>query len=361
MTHHYPDLTLPYERHYLGLYQGQVKDSFFELPQANEAAKTWLWIDEIVNNNDELLQGIHSPHEYSGYDLHVRKQPVITKFTHHDHIIIPDLDCEMDGEQTLSMIIYPDFIWTRRSQHIKGIDELLNTDAFKERARQHQTTAYVFVGILRVMLEGLNAQLLRNEHQTYALEDLFLQRKEGKRPRFEQKNELKDDPLKEFAHLPNAKKLVELRIHIAWLRKQFDAFERLTNALLDPTQGAFHQIQPNILQQEAMPYFQHLADQVQRALTKIQHLRDIHFSLEQLLSAQQAEKTNQTLLRLTWVSVIFLPAVVIAGVFGMNVSLFTDPRHLWTTDSQIAFALLLAAITISSAMYFLQQKKYKNS
>ncbi|HNC03584.1 MAG TPA: hypothetical protein PLY05_09565, partial [Agitococcus sp.] len=76
MTHHYPDLTLPYERHYLGLYQGQVKDSFFELPQANEAAKTWLWIDEIVNNNDELLQGIHSPHEYSGYDLHVRKQPV---------------------------------------------------------------------------------------------------------------------------------------------------------------------------------------------------------------------------------------------------------------------------------------------
>ena len=46
----------------------------------------------------------------------------------------------------------------------------------------------------------------------------------------------------------NAKKLVELRIHIAWLRKQFDAFERLTNALLDPTQGAFHQIQPNILQ-----------------------------------------------------------------------------------------------------------------
>ena len=170
-----------------------------------------------------------------------------------------------------------------------------------------------------------------------------------------------DDPLKEFAHLPKAKKLVELRIHIAWLRKQFDAFERLTNALLDPTQGAFHQIQPNILQQEALPYFQHLADQVQRALTKIQHLRDIHFSLEQLLSAQQAEKTNQTLLRLTWVSVIFLPAVVIAGVFGMNVALFTDPRHVWTTDSQIAFALLLAAITISSAMYFLQQKKYKNS
>ena len=118
MTHHYPDLSLPYERHYLGQYQGQTK-IVFELPSSNQQGKTWLWIDEVVNNNDELLQGIHSPHEYSGYDLHVRKQPVITKFTHHDHIIIPDLDCEMDGEQTLSMIVYPDFIWTRRSQRLK--------------------------------------------------------------------------------------------------------------------------------------------------------------------------------------------------------------------------------------------------
>jgi hypothetical protein len=37
----------------------------------------------------------------------------------------------------------------------------------------HKTTAYVFVGILRVMLNSLNQQLLRNERQTYALEDIF--------------------------------------------------------------------------------------------------------------------------------------------------------------------------------------------
>lgn len=356
MTHRYPDLTLPYERRYLGLYQGQAKDCFFELPTPNDTAKTWLWIDEKVNNNNELLEDFHSPHEYSGYDLHVRKQPVITKFTHHDHIIIPDLDCETEGEQTLSIIVYPDLIWTRRSQHIKGIDELFASTDFKARAHQHQTTAYIFVGILRVMLEGLNTQLLRNEHRTYALEDLFLQRKDRKKT-----PQTLDDTLKEMAHLPNAKKLVELRIHIAWLRKQFEAFERLTNALLDPTQGAFHHIQPNILQQEALPYFQHLADQVHRASTKIQHLRDIHFSLEQLLAAQQAERTNQTLLKLTWVSMIFLPTVVIAGIFGMNISIFTDPRHVWGSDSKLAFGLLIGAVMVGSIAYVLQQKRYHKS
>jgi Mg2+ and Co2+ transporter CorA len=158
-----------------------------------------------------------------------------------------------------------------------------------------------------------------------------LQRKQGHRPSFETSAPIiraiaVDDPLADLCpSMPNAKKMAELRIHVAWLRKQFDAFERVAATLLDPTQGAFHQLQRDLLQQEALPYFQHLADQIQRALTKIQHLRDIHLSLEQWLAAQQAEKTNQTLLRLTWVSVIFLPAVVIAGIFGMNVSLFTDP------------------------------------
>jgi Mg2+ and Co2+ transporter CorA len=319
-------------------------EQFFELPLEKFAQDDWLWIDEVVPHA-ELLAGVHSPHEYSGYDLHVRKQPVMAQFVHHDHLIIPDLDCETEGEQTISLIVYPDFIWTRRSQAIKGFDGLLDSTDFKTHAIQHKTTAYVFVGILRVMLNSLNQQLLRNERQTYALEDTFLQRKQGHRPSFETSHPKSepavDDPLANLMHLSNAKKLAELRIHVAWLRKQFDAFERVAATLLDPTQGSFHQLQRDLLQQEAMPYFQHLADQIQRALTKIQHLRDIHLSLEQWLASQQVEKTNQTLLRLTWVSVIFLPAVVIAGIFGMNVSLFTDPHHIWSADSQIAFALLI--------------------
>lgn len=363
--HHYPDLTAPHIWRFLGSKAGHLSDDFFQpdVLNANHAGKkSWLWIDELIPSNEAILQGIHSPHEYSGYDLHVRKQPVITKFTDHDHLIIPDLDTEMSGDQTVSIILYTDLIWTRRSEKIAGLDGLLNSAEFQERALSHTTAVYAFTGILRVMLESLNQQLLRNERQTYAIEDLFLQRERGDRPDFEKnlqdsKNNETLSPLAELSHLSDSRKLVELRIHIAWLRKQFDAFERVVNALFDPTQGAFHQAHGTALEDEVQPYFQHLSDQIKRALTKVEHLRDIHQSLDQLLVAEQAERTNQTLLRLTWVSVIFLPAVVIAGIFGMNISLFSDPNHVFGVDSEIAFGTLLLAVSIAVMFYRYESRR----
>ena len=46
-----------------------------------EGNRSWLWVDETIPDSSTILKDAHSPHEYSGYDLHVRKQPVITKFT----------------------------------------------------------------------------------------------------------------------------------------------------------------------------------------------------------------------------------------------------------------------------------------
>jgi len=359
LQHHYPDLTATHTWRFLGSKVGQLSEEFFQpdVLNANHAGKkSWLWIDELVPSAEAILEGVHSPHEYSGYDLHVRKQPVITKFTNHDHLIIPDLDAEVAGDQTVSIIVYTDFIWTRRSDKIAGLDDLLDSVEFKERILTHETAAYAFTGILRVMLDSLNQQLLLNERQTYAIEDLFLQRERGDRPDFEKnmqdgKTSENLNPLAELSQFSDSRKLVELRIHIAWLRKQFDAFERVVDALFDPTQGAFHQAHGTALEDEVQPYFQHLADQIKRALTKVEHLRDIHQSLDQLLVAEQAERTNQTLLRLTWVSVIFLPAVVIAGIFGMNISLFSDPKHVFGVDSAMAFSALVLAVSVAVMFY----------
>ncbi len=364
LQHHYPDLIATHTWRFLGSKAGQLSEEFFQpdvLNTQNTGRKSWLWIDELVPSNEAILQGVHSPHEYSGYDLHVRKQPVITKFTNHDHLIIPDLDAEVAGDQTVSIIVYTDFIWTRRSDKIKGLDDLLDSVEFKERVLTHETAAYAFTGILRVMLDSLNQQLLLNERQTYAMEDLFLQRERGDRPDFEKnmqdgKTSENLNPLAELSDFSDSRKLVELRIHIAWIRKQFDAFERVVNALFDPAQGAFHQAHGTALEDEVQPYFQHLSDQIKRALSKVEHLRDIHQSLDQLLVAEQAERTNQTLLRLTWVSVIFLPAVVIAGIFGMNISLFSDPRHIFGVDSGIAFGSLVFAVSIAVMFYRLERR-----
>jgi hypothetical protein len=74
--------------------------------------RSWIWVDELVHGDSDILTDAHSPHEYSGYDLHVRKQPVLTTFATHDHLIIPDLDVEADGDQTVSIIVHTDMIWT---------------------------------------------------------------------------------------------------------------------------------------------------------------------------------------------------------------------------------------------------------
>ena len=87
LKHHYPDLTVAHTWRFLGSKAGQLSEEFFQpdVLNANHAEKkSWLWIDELVPSAEAILQGVHSPHEYSGYDLHVRKQPVITKFTNHD-------------------------------------------------------------------------------------------------------------------------------------------------------------------------------------------------------------------------------------------------------------------------------------
>lgn len=372
MTRHYPDLSLPNIRRCIGLRDGQlVREAFHpeEINRNGSGKRAWLWIDEKIPDagpdQSLLLEGAHSPHEYSGYDLHVRKQPVITKFADHDHLIIPDLDAVTPGDQSVSMIVYTDFIWTRHSEPIAGLDALFSSEEFAERAVQHDTSVYAFIGILRVMLDTLNQQLLRNERQTYAMEDLFLQRERGSRPDFEREprptgGAVPADPLEELRHLPESRQLVELRIHVAWLRKQFDAFERVSSALFDPVQGAFHQAGGAALVAEAQPYFQHLQDQIIRALAKIEHLRDLHISLDQLLVAEQAEKMNRTLLRLSWISIIFMPAVVIAGIFGMNISLFNDPHHVFGEDSEIATGTMFFAMSCAWLFYRHESRKQDN-
>ncbi len=377
MPRHFPDVSLPHVWRCLGMKDGKPVREFFrpdEYTLDGEGNRSWLWVDETIPDSSTILKDAHSPHEYSGYDLHVRKQPVITKFTNHDHLIIPDLDAETPGDQAVSIIVYTDFIWTRHSGNISGLDALFQSDEFLDRASQHGTAVYAFIGILRVMLDSLNRELLRNERQTYAMEDLFLQRERGSRPDFEREGNLVSgdsptdmayrdsltDPLAELRHLPESRQLVELRINIAWHRKQFDAFERVVSALFDPVQGAFHRSGCAVLVDEVQPYFQHLLDQIKRSLAKVEHLRDLHVSLDQLLVAEQAERMNLTLLRLSWISIIFMPIGVIAGFFGMNISLFNDPNHTFGEDSWVAIMVIGFSVMIAWHFYQIDNLRHND-
>ncbi len=352
----YPDTSLPGRIwNIVGSRFGEPTREFFNpddlhRPDGSKRERSWLWVDEQIDDSSaNILTDAHSPHEYSGYELHVRKQPVITTFETHDHLIIPDLDVETEGDQTVSIIVHTDFIWTRRSQQIDGFDRLLQSAELWKRGPVHDTAVYAFVGILRVLLEGLDHQLMFRERQTYAIEELFL----GSTSVAERGGD--NDPLDGFRDLPRSSMLVKLRIGVAGLRKQYDAFERVVNDLFDPAHGAFRREDAPVLEPEASPYFQHLSEQIKRALNKIRHLSDIHATLDQLLASHEAEKTNATLLRLTWISFVFLPIGFIASLWGMNISLFQG-RHILGDDSLVALASLMVAF-LTANLFVLQARR----
>src|SRR5436305_10679028 len=96
--HDYPDFTAPGRRwKVIGSRRGKLTNEYF-LPEeednlnAGPPKSSWVWVDELLltlegGEPPEILIDAHGRHEYSGYDLHVRKQPVVTAFSRHDHII----------------------------------------------------------------------------------------------------------------------------------------------------------------------------------------------------------------------------------------------------------------------------------
>src|SRR4051794_28241498 len=186
MEHHdYPDFNAP-DRQWsvIGSRRGIMTNEYFrpdEVPadERGPRARSWVWVDELLLPAEgaaaaEILADAHGPHEYSGYDLHVRKQPVLTAFSRHDHLIIPDLDLDTAGEQTGSVILGTHFMWTRRNQHIAGFDKFFESVELRDNGPRHDMAVYAFVGILRVLLESLDHKLVCREQQPYSLEDRFL-------------------------------------------------------------------------------------------------------------------------------------------------------------------------------------------
>lgn len=373
--HHrdYPDLTIKGRTwNVFGSRHGEATVEFFRPDETHARGngprrRSWVWVDELLDplpggEAPDILTDAHSPHEYSGYELHVRKQPVITTFATHDHLIIPDLDVDMEGDQTVSIILHTDFIWTRRSQAIPGLDRFLSHEELRDRGPEHETAVYAFIGILRVLLESLDRTLMLRERQTYDLEDYFLDRERGTsayHSSFDDTGTRIPHPLAEFKEMAPERMLVEIKIFLAWLRKQYDAFDRVASELYDPAHGAFRRHDRPELEEEAYPYFQHLSDQIRRALTKIEHLRDIHNTLDQLISSEQAERTNRTLLRLTWLSIFFLPFGAIAGFFGMNISYLQNQG--FGLDSAIAVGSFAISFLLASWFYIVQTRAARRS
>jgi magnesium transporter len=90
-----------------------------------------------------------------------------------------------------------------------------------------------------------------------------------------------------------------------------------------------------------------LTDRLDRAIDAIENLRDLLLGTFDIHMGRATQDANEIMKRLTLLSAVLLPAVVLAGVMGMNfkVELFENPGNFWiVVGAMIVFgASLLGA------------------
>jgi Mg2+ and Co2+ transporter CorA len=106
-------------------------------------------------------------------------------------------------------------------------------------------------------------------------------------------------------------RLVELRREIGRLRRRLSPHRRVFIALAHPSFDV-------ISGSSAAAEFSVLVDRLETALQALDTTREMIVGSFDVLMTRMAQRTNDIMRVLTMVSVVLLPATVIAGVFGMN-------------------------------------------
>jgi Mg2+ and Co2+ transporter CorA len=96
---------------------------------------------------------------------------------------------------------------------------------------------------------------------------------------------------------------------------------------------------------DAIDDYQRLEDRLQHAIDAVDTTREMIVGSFDIFMTRTSQAANETMKRLTLISVLLLPAAVIAGVMGMNfdVVLFDWPWMFWAVIGAMA---LLAVATL---------------
>jgi magnesium transporter len=101
------------------------------------------------------------------------------------------------------------------------------------------------------------------------------------------------------------------------------------------------------LQSDVGPVWPGTIERLERAIDGVENARELLIGSVDLYLGRSSQRTNDVMKVLTLVSAIALPAVVLAGVMGMNFkpAFFDDPDNFWVVVGvMIAFALAILGV-----------------
>lgn len=133
-------------------------------------------------------------------------------------------------------------------------------------------------------------------------------------------------------------RLQDLRRRVRELRTNLAPHRDLFELLSHPESGS-------VLGSETAPSYQRLSHRLQTAMDAVDTTREMIVGSFDIFMTRTAQATNNIMKRLTTISILLLPAVVIAGIMGMNfrVAIFDTPWMFWVVLGLMA---VLAGVTL---------------
>jgi magnesium/cobalt transport protein CorA len=134
------------------------------------------------------------------------------------------------------------------------------------------------------------------------------------------------------------RELQQLRIRVRRLRTTLSPHREILGLLSHPRSEAF-------IGADSTDEYRRLEDRLQQAIDAVDTVREMIVGSFDIFMTRTAQDTNEIMKRLTLISVLLLPAAVVAGVMGMNfdVPIFDWPWMFWVT---IVFMAGLAVATV---------------
>jgi magnesium transporter len=133
------------------------------------------------------------------------------------------------------------------------------------------------------------------------------------------------------------------------VRQQVVRFRRLASPMRETVDLILET--PQIATPPLVPYYRDVLDHVIRALELLDNVRDVLTSVRELQIAEQANRMNVVVKKLSsWAAIILIPTLI-AGIYGMNF------RHMPELDWRFGYPFALAVMAVTSFILYRSFRK----
>jgi len=287
-----------------------------------------LWVDAGTNEKDtpkDLWKKLDFDEATVERALRPSERPSIEAFdsffrvslvvvNEHDHSYKPVALRALAGENWIVTIHPPEF----------DLVESFNEPLKGETALGEMDGPRFLATLLNWLLNGYFHVVDELEEQIDQLDEKLL------------KKEMEEDEL--------MAELLQSRRRVTRLRRTLGPHRDVISILAQPESTLFTD------SDHSVESYQRLHDRLETAMEAIDDVREMLIGSFDVFMTQTAQRTNDVMKILTVVSVLLLPAVVVAGVMGMNfkVGFFEHAGLFWVT---IAGMGLMALVTLAIARW----------